>query len=284
MPKYIDLHIHTIASDGSYPPTQIIEMANKNKLSAIAITDHDTIAGLEEGEEAAKKCGLEFVRGCELSTRYNEHSIHIVGLFIPSNLQDFPEFTLALLDFQARRNRRNQLMVDKLNSYGITISITELTEIAGGQIIARPHFARLLVSKKIVSSEQEAFEKFLKKDKIAYVPRESITANQAVSLFAKIGAVPVLAHPMLSPMEKSTLEAMIIDLKNDGLKAIEVYHSSHSKYDEKIILELVKKHDLLISGGSDFHGMLKPTVKLGTGKGGLRIPYECYEKLKNCAR
>ncbi len=281
MKNCVDLHTHSTASDGSLTPRELVKLACNSKLSAIALTDHDTVDGLDEAEQAAKEFGIEFIRGCELSSKYNSYCVHIVGLFLPENLENYPHFMTALAEFQKNRDNRNCGMVEKLNALGIKISLEELQSKAGGDIIGRPHFAQLLCEKKIVHSEAEAFDKYLAKDKLAYVPRKSVTAHKAVSLLKSIDALSVLAHPKLIKCSHKELDTLVSELKELGLSAIEVYHSSHSQKDERELVGLAKKYDLQISGGSDFHGNPKPKIQLGKGKGGLRIPYFVLEKLKS---
>ncbi len=292
MKKLIDLHTHTTASDGSYSPEEVVKMAKKAGLLSIAITDHDTIDGLDAGEMAAKKYQIEFIRGCEINTRYsypnssqensddNSHVVHILGLFIPHDLENYPNFTNALADFQTKRELRNMAMIEKLNQLGINITYSDLKKLAGGEIIARPHFAQYLTNQKLVNSTGEAFEKYLKKGRPAYVQRESIYTHEAIELLNSIGAITVLAHPKLISVPNEKLEAIVSDLSNHGLVAIEAYHSSQNRADERYLIELAKKNNLLLSGGSDFHGKPKPNISIGKGKGDLNIPYFILENLK----
>jgi len=280
MQNIIDLHIHSTASDGSFTPTQIVERAARLGLSAIAITDHDTVDGLEEGEIAAKKHNIEFIRGCELSTRHGIYDIHILGLWIPKDLDNYPEFLAAIQKFQNKRKKRNHEIIEKLQNLGISISLKDVENLAGGRVIGRPHFAHFLKNAGIVHSAEEAFQKYLGRDQKAYVPREAITPHEAVQLLTKIGATIVLAHPALTPCSAEELSTLLGELSPLGLHAIEAYHSAHSHKDERFLVELAAKHKLLLSGGSDFHGKSKKGIELGKGKGGLRIPYFVLEKMK----
>lgn len=278
--ELIDLHIHTTASDGSFTPRNIIERAAKNKLRAIAITDHDTIEGLEEAQIAAKEYNIECVRGCELSTRLDTYDIHIVGLWIPQNPQKLINFHEALKIFQNRRTHRNVKIIQRLQNIGIDITMEDVQEISGGSIIGRPHFAMSLIQKKIVKTEKEAFNNYLGKDKKAYIPRDAVTPHEAIRILKEINASIVLAHPGLIKCSPHDLENIVHSLIPHGLTAIEAYHSSHNSKDERNAVALAKKCGLLLSGGSDFHGKSKPAVELGKGKGSLRVPYQVLENLK----
>ncbi len=280
MKNCVDLHTHSTASDGSLSPRELIRLAYNSKLSAIALTDHDTVDGLEEAEQAANEFGIEFIRGCELSSKYKNYCVHIVGLFLPTDLENYPRFMEALTSFQNNREYRNCKMLEKLNNLGIKGNMQDLQNIAGGNIVGRPHFARFLCDTKVVHSQAEAFEKYLAKDKLAYVPRKSVSAHEAVSLLRDTKTLSVLAHPKLINCGEQELDTLVKELKELGLNAIEAYHSSHSQKDERELVGLAKKYDLLLSGGSDFHGSPKPKIQLGRGKGGLRVPYFILEKLK----
>ncbi len=280
MNNLIDLHVHSTASDGSFTPTEIIQKASLLGMRAIAITDHDTVDGLEEGEIAAVQASIEFIRGCELSTRHGVYDVHIVGLWIPKDIDKYPEFVTSIQTFQANREKRNNSIIEKLQALGIEISIKEVENLAGGRVIGRPHFAQFLKNKGIVASEQEAFEEYLGRDKKAYVPRKAVTPHEAVQILAKTGATVVLAHPALIPCSLEELDELISELSPLGLNALEAYHSAHSFKDERVLVGLAAKHELLLSGGSDFHGKSKPGVALAKGKGSLRIPYFVLEKMK----
>lgn len=280
MKNIIDLHIHSTASDGSLTPTEIVHRASRLGISTIAITDHDTLDGLEEGELAAQKYGIEFIRGCEVSTRHGIYDVHVIGLWIPKDLENHSEFMDAIQSLQEKRGRRNNRIIEKLQGLGISITMEDVKKLAGGDVVGRPHFAQFLKNIGLVRSVKEAFDEYLARDKKAYEPRKAITPHDAVQLFAKIGATVVLAHPALMPCSIEELDGLLKELIPLGLNALEAYHSSHSHKDERFLVELAAKHNLLLSGGSDFHGKSKPQIELGRGKGGLRVPSFLLERMK----
>lgn len=269
----IDLHAHTTASDGDQSPTQLIELAKAVGLTAIAVTDHDTTDGVAEALEAGKRLGVEVIPGIELSaeienTAGQRGQCHILGLGIdPHN----PNLLKRLRDIQHKRTNRNTLMVDKLNSLeefksqNIHITLEEVEAAAGGDIIARPHFAKVLIAKGLVGSVQEAFNEYLGENAKGNVPKEKVTPEEAIRLIHDAGGVAILAHP--NNCKCSTREATedyILQLRDKGLDGIEARYNLHSTEDTARYLDLAARHGLLTSGGSDFHGpSVKPKVKLG---------------------
>lgn len=282
MTNLIDLHIHSTASDGSLTPSEVVLSAKKNGMQAIALTDHDTLSGLAEAEEKAAENGIEFIRGCELSAKFLDTDVHILGLFVPKEKHCLADLEKELEIFIERRNTRNKAIVRKLQELGIDITLEEVEKEAGGNVIARPHFANVLLQKKVIKTPQEAFTEYLGKGKKAYVPRESITPHHAVSLLAQAKAVPVLAHPRLINCKEEELTELIKELIPLGLKGIEVYHSAHSFEDERKYLEIAHNFGLCVSGGSDFHGRSKPDIEIGRGKGSLRVPACILDGIKKC--
>ncbi len=281
MADLIDLHIHSTASDGSCSPSELVRTAKKQGLKALALTDHDTLSGLEEAEENAKEVQIEFIRGCELSAKFLDTDVHILGLYIPKDKGLIRELSQELDIFIERRNARNKKIAEKLQEHGIDVTLNEVEREAGGNVIARPHFAAVLMQKGIVSSAKEAFDKYLGKGCIAYQPRESITPLHAVELLRNAKSVPVLAHPRLIKCSEAECRELIEELIPAGLKGIEAYHSAHSFEDEHKYLQLAQTYSLCVSGGSDFHGKSKPDIKIGTGKGSLRVPACILQGIKN---
>ncbi len=276
--KLCDLHTHTVASDGSDSPYELISLAKDIGLSAIAITDHDTTDGILEGKEAAREVGLEFIPGVELSVNYPYGNMHILGYFIDIEI---PRFKNVLKRVQQARANRNPRIIEKLNQLGFSITIEELEEISQGGQIGRPHFARLMVEKGIVRSVEEAFEYYLKKGAKAYAPKSILEPKEAIDVIKEAKGVPVLAHPFsLQIKEEKKLKDAIKVLKEQGLLGIECYYSEHDKTFTDLCLNIAKELDLIVTGGSDYHGKAKPKIKLGIGKGNLQIPYSCVEALK----
>lgn len=280
-PRLIDLHTHTTASDGSDTPAEVVRKAADLGLIAVAITDHDTVAGLDEGEEESKRHSIEFIRGCELSANCDYGSVHILGLWLPKEHAIYAEKFTAL---QTCRNTRNRKIIEKLQSLGINISYEEVIAVSGGEAIGRPHIANVLIQHGEVATSREAFDRYLARGKAAYVAREGLSPQDAVKLLASIGATVSIAHPMLISCTDAELNDIVADMRAVGLHAIEAYHSSHSESDVRHCVDLARRHGLVLSGGSDYHGTHKPYIALGRGRGGLRVAWHVLEALKEQRR
>lgn len=242
----VDLHVHTTASDGELSPQEVMRKAFKDGVEILSITDHDTLEGLEGFTPES----VIFIPGVEISARF-ERTLHILGYgFDPQN--DALRKTLS--DLQRKRSVRNEMMLDRARSIGFELSMEELQEIARNDVIGRPHFARLMMRKGYVSSYEEAFEKYLGKGKILYVEKEKLEPERAIELILKAGGIPVLAHPYQTGLEGEEFEGFIKRLKGYGLKGIEVFYPEHTGRMMEEYLELSRKYDLLVTGGSDFHG------------------------------
>ena len=242
----VDLHVHTTASDGKLSPQEVVGKAFRDGVEVLSITDHDTLEGMERFTPE----GVIFIPGVEISSRF-ERTLHILGYgFDPQN--DVLRKTLS--DLRRKRSVRNEMILDRARSIGFELSMEELQEIAGNDVIGRPHFARLMVRKGYVSSYEEAFEKYLGKGKILYVEKERLKPERAIELILKAGGIPVLAHPYQTGLEGEELEGFIKRLKGYGLKGIEVFYPEHTGRMMEEYLELSRKYDLLVTGGSDFHG------------------------------
>ncbi len=275
--KTADLHTHSTYSDGTLLPKELVELAAKKGLSALALTDHDTLDGTDEAMYWGGKYGVEVIRGVEISTDFDNNELHIVGLFIDNG----EELISALSGLKKSRADRNMLMVEKLNSIGVNISYDDVVASAGGSVITRAHIAREIVKKGYASSNNEAFERYIGKDKPAYVKRSLMDYNTTLSLISRSGGISVLAHPFTYKVSERRLEYIVSELKKCGLSAIEAYYSTHSASETEYIKKLAERKGLKISGGSDFHGKNKPGLELGTGYGELEIPYSLVEGLKS---
>ena len=272
----VDLHTHSTASDGSYSPEELVKLAKKVGLLAIALTDHDTVDGLTSAINTAKEIGINFVCGVEISVKFEgKGHFHLLGYFKSPQI---PELSKVLKRLKEARANRNKKMIEKLKELGVNISMEELKEIAKGEI-GRPHIAKVLVKKGVVKSFEEAFDKYLKKGAPAYVPKALLSPEEAISLVLKAKGVPVLAHPITLKLDYFSLKKYIKKLKDLGLKGIEAYYTEHSEEFTQEILKYAKEFDLIVTGGSDFHGENKPDIKLGVGLGNLKIPDECYYNL-----
>ncbi|MDF2951694.1 MAG: hypothetical protein K0S18_1277 [Anaerocolumna sp.] len=280
--RYIDLHVHSTASDGSYTPAEVVALAIKQDLAAFALTDHDTVDGILEAQEAVlamenthKK--IEVIPGTELSVDYKSRDIHILGLFIdPGNLL----FRQALETARVKRDERNIKMADNLNKAGIDITVEKMRETDGKSVLTRAHFAKFMVAHGYVKSTKDAFTRFLNSDSPYYVPREYLSPEEAIELIHSAGGLAILAHPLLYKYNLLQVEELVKYLSERNIDGLEAIYSSNTGFDEGRMRHLANKYNLLITGGSDFHGALKPDLKIGVGKGNLKIPYTIVESLK----
>ncbi len=276
--RYVDLHVHSTASDGTYTPEQLVKAAPKCGLSAFALTDHDTVKGIDRAITAAKNSVVEVIPGVEISTSYKDKEIHIVGLFIDHHNTDFIN---GLENEIERRDARNELMIKKFNEYGIPISMPELLTMFSDSVITRAHFATFLTKKGYVEDNNEAFHRYLGEGKPLYVPRERNTPQKAIELIKSAGGVAILAHPLLYHLTMGELRILCKELTEYGLVGIETMYSTYKGFDEQNVRAIAKEFKLLESGGSDFHGNTKPHIRLGSGMGNLRINYSYLEKLRS---
>ncbi len=286
----IDLHVHSSCSDGTFTPSELVEYALLHNITAFALTDHDTVSGLDEAiahaKELSGKCCeknpegalLEVVPGIEFSTEYEGRDIHIVGLF-PDYHQK--HFTDQLDAFVSSRTERNKKMCAPFGAHGIDISYEALLAEFPDAVITRAHYAKYLLEHGYVTSMTEAFDRYLGDHASCFVPREKVTPEQAISLILSVGGVPVLAHPTLYRMGKERLELLVSRLKEAGLIALEGIYSTYSPAETREMQALAKKYDLLISGGSDFHGSNKPGLSFGTGYGKLYLHEDILYRLRS---
>lgn len=286
----IDLHVHSACSDGTFTPKELVEYALSHNITAFSLTDHDTVAGLDEAISHAHFLSgnvchenpegklLEVIPGIEFSTEYEKRDIHIIGLFMDYRSELFQKNLCAFVDSREDRNRK---MCSLLAKHGISITYEELLKTFPNAIITRAHYARYLLDKGYVKSISEAFDRYVGDHASCFVPREKVTPFQAVTLIRATGGIPVLAHPTLYHMSKERLEGLILALKEVGLLAIEGIYSSYSISETRQMHTLATKCGLLISGGSDFHGENKPGLCFGTGYGKLYIHEDLLEKLRN---
>ncbi len=281
--RAIDLHTHTCKSDGSYTPTDLVDYAIEKNLAAVAITDHDSIEGLDEAvahAAALRERGLpsvEMIPGIEFSTKYEKQDVHIVGLYISYEREAFQSALGSFVDSRVSRNRK---MCENLQGAGIDITYEKLLAMYPDAVITRAHYASYLLEHGYVKSRQDAFARYLGDHTKYFVPREKVTPSQAVDLILKADGVPILAHPPLYHMGNDRLDTLVSSLKADGLMGIEVFYSTYSNQDVRDMQRLAAKYNLLVSGGSDFHGANKPGLDLGCGYGKLYIPEETLLKIK----
>jgi len=276
---YVDLHTHTTASDGTLSPKELVELAKRCGLSGIAITDHDTIDGLEEGLATGKRTGIEVMTGVEISAEPEKGTLHILGYGIDHKN---PKLNKVLGDLIKSRNNRNERIITKLKEQGIDINIGEVESVAGGEVIGRPHFAKIMINKGYARNTKEVFDVYLGRGGKCYLDKERLTLQKSVELIKESGGVPVLAHPStLGIKDESELRKALKKMRDIGIEGIEAYYSEHSTKQTSFLLAAAEDMGMLITGGSDFHGENKPNTALGTGKKGLKIPYKCFQDLKN---
>jgi len=280
-PGLIDLHVHTTASDGTLTPAELVARAQEKGLQAVAVTDHDTVEGLTEALAEAAKREFEVVPGVEISVDYRGGEMHILGYYIdPCS----GPLLAGLEQLQEYRRERNPKVIRKLREVGLHITLEEVAEAAGGNVIGRPHFAAVLVRKGYAANTQEAFEKYLGAGQPAYVKKEKLTPEEGIELIVRAGGLPVLAHPKyIRDHNPDRLSALLDKLKGAGLRGVEVYYTAHTPEETDLYLGLTRKHALLVTGGSDFHGANKPEIELGAGTGNLQIPYELLAELRKAA-
>jgi len=259
-------------------PSEIVRYAKAKGLQAIAITDHDTIEGCEEGLSEGERIGFEVIPGIEISAEHSPGSMHILGFFLDIH---HPFLNERLEFLQKARAERNPKMVEKLNGLGIDITFEEVLRASGGGQVGRPHFANVLLEKKYVRSFQEAFDRFLKKGAPAYVDKFRFTSKEALHFINEAKGVAVLAHPNTLGMNGySELEKLILQLIGEGLKGIEVYYPEHSATDTAQYKTLAERYGLLSTGGTDYHGMEKNQLDIGVGRGEMKLPYSIVENIK----
>jgi hypothetical protein len=277
----IDLHTHSNASDGILTPSELVELAARIELRALALTDHDTMAGVREARIAAAACGLTFIPGIEISSQFERGALHIVGLYLDPENVTLSENLARLVEL---RDERNALIADKLCEIGMPIRMQEVETLAGGGVIGRPHFAELMVRKGYVKRFKNAFKKYLERGRPAYTPRQKLSPERTIEVILEAGGVPILAHPDQTRRKGDALEQLIGDLTDMGLKGLEAYCSNYSIGHIHRYIRLAKKYGLLVSGGSDFHGAIKSGILLGKGSGSLRVPDDLIGPIADQAR
>jgi predicted metal-dependent phosphoesterase TrpH len=250
--------------------------ARRVGIDVLAITDHDTFAGYDAALPFARELGINLLCGIELSTKLNGRSVHLLGYFIShQELAEIREWTLQMQETRRERNRR---LITRLRGLGLDITLEEV-QARGRGLIARPHFAQVMVEKGYVTTIQDAFDQYLDESAISYVPRQEPTFAEGVAMIRNAGGIASLAHPI---RVLGDLSCLVPQMCSDGLNALEVYHSDHNPVHTATYLALAKQHNLLITGGSDFHGAVKPGVSLGTGRDrNLSIPADLFVNLKS---
>ena len=276
--KTIDLHVHTTASDGTASPAEAVELAKAAGLSAIAITDHDTVSGYAEAAEAGKALGVEVIPGIEISTKYGR-AVHILGYYIdPDSDKLAPVLEWVVRD----RDERNRKMAGLMAADGLPVSYEEMHR-RFGAVIGRPHFAEVLVELGLAKDVRDAFDRYVEKGQKYYLPRNFLSIERSVEIIREAGGIPVLAHPFQYKLDDAGLRELIEHCMESGLKGIECRYSGYSTEQSKYLGRLAEEYGLIKTGGSDFHGENKKHISIGTGTGALEVPYQYLEKLREAA-
>lgn len=274
---FVDLHVHSNASDGTFSPSQVVELAKNAGLDAFALTDHDTTAGVPEALEKGRDLNIEVIPGIEVSSSFDGTEIHILGLFVNS---DDPVLAAMLEKMRISRDRRNEKMLENLAADGISFTKEELCGDNPDTIITRAHIAHALVAKSICSGMDQAFKKYLQYGGRYCPQKEHLSPEEVVKTLISNGAFVALAHPFQYKFGDKKTEELIAHMADLGMKGLEVYHSSNNKLESMKLQEMAVRHHLLPTGGSDFHGGNKPDISIGTGRGGLRVSFLLLEDIK----
>ena len=278
----IDLHIHSTASDGTLTPAEILSLAKELNLGAIAITDHDTLDGSKDALSFGIPPSVKFLTGVEISAEPPPSfscagSFHILGYAVDI---DHPALSHKLSMLRDSRKNRNPQILKLLSRFGIEIEFDEVRKLAGNSQLGRPHIAQLMVDKGYVRSIDSAFDEYLGNGKPAYVDRFRFECEETIKAILNAGGIPVLAHPrLLGIKENDVIEDLIAVLTDMGLRGIEAYYPEHTKNLIAYYSRLARHFNLLITGGTDFHGAIKPDIQMGVGNGDFFVPFELYEKL-----
>jgi len=273
----IDLHTHSIYSDGSLTPEELVAAAVVARLEAVALTDHDTTEGLPRFLAAAARHGVRGISGVEISAEHHPGAMHILGyLFDPAHAG----LQAQLAQLRAGRNERNRQIMDKLRALGLELTWDEVHALAGGEVVGRPHFARALIARGHVPDKAAAFATLLARGQPAYAERFRFSPVDSIQMIRSAGGVAVLAHPCSLKLGQKPLRALLLELRAAGLGGVEVYHSEHNPYQTRLYHRLATDLGLACTGGSDFHGTLMPDIKLGFGFGRLRVPADLLPKLE----
>jgi predicted metal-dependent phosphoesterase TrpH len=273
----IDLHTHSSASDGSLSPAELIDAAVSKGLSAIALTDHDTIDGIEDAAAAAKEKNITFVPGVELGIKWEPGEFHLLGLGITHPSDSFKE---ALNELCILRENRNREILDKMIELGIDVQYEDIQALSKGKIIGRPHFAMFLVNRKIVKTREQAFDKYLGKNRPFFVPKQGLDLEKSIQIIKESGGIPILAHPMSLYVSWGKLPDLLKSFQEKGIEGIEAWHPAIKVSACKRLEMLGRSLGLHITAGSDFHGELRLDRKLGITAGKTKIDESFLEELQ----
>lgn len=276
MEKLIDLHTHSLKSDGSMTPAEVVREAKRAGLAAIALSDHDTVDGIREAVAEGKKIGVEVIPAIEFSVQ-SKTETHILGYFIDIENPDLLKTLKEVVDL---RIERNYVTCQRLNELGFDITIEEVRALAPNNFVGRAHFARVLMDKGYTKSVKEGFDLYMTSGKYAYCEKQRLTARDAVELIGKCGGISFLAHPHLTKLGDDELREFLKELKGFGLSGLEGYYTDYTPEMQEKYQAMAKESGLIISGGTDFHAAMKPHISIGTGLGNMKIPYSVLEAMK----
>ncbi len=274
----IDLHTHSTCSDGSDPPERIPELAAAAGCAAVALTDHDTLAGIGRARARAAQLGVELVAGCEVSCRYRGTSAHVLVYFVEEGDGALQSELAALRDDRVARNRS---LADRLAELGVPITYEEIVaEAAGEESVGRPHVAKLLVRQGLAESIPDAFDRWLGEGRPAYVPKSRVPPADIAAAAAASGGVAVLAHPFTLGLDFDGLDAVAAELADAGFAGMEAYYGRYTPEERAGLVAVARRHGLVATGGSDYHGTVKTDLWVGKGEGDLAVPDEVLAELR----
>lgn len=273
----IDLHMHSIFSDGTFTPEELIAHGKKIGLKAMALTDHDTTGGVPRFLAAAAAEGMKAITGVEVSADPPSGTMHVLGYCVDVTDADFNRH---LEWIRAGREERNTEILQKLNQLGMRITMEEVAAKAGGDIVARPHFSQVMIEKGYVKDKKEAFDRYLARGKPAYCERRRLGPEETIELIRRAKGVPTIAHPFSLKLSNVELRALLKTLADYGLLGLECYYTEHSGDMVKTYVKMAEEFGLIATGGSDFHGAVSPNTRMGTGFGNLSVPDDVVDRIE----
>ena len=272
----IDFHMHSTFSDGSCTPEELVEKGAGLGLTAMALTDHDGMMGIDRFLAACRNRGMRGIPGVEISVDFSGGTLHMLGFFKDHTNAKMDE---ALSRLRKGREERNILILERLNTLGLTMAWADVAKWAKEDVVGRPHFAQAMIEKGYVKSKEDAFERYLAKGKPAYMDRLRFGDVESIAMIREAGGVPVLAHPFTLNLGRRRLRVFLSELAEKGLQGIEAYYSEHDRDQQRFCLSVARDLGLLVTGGSDFHGAANPAIRMGAGGGTLNVPDDLVEPL-----
>lgn len=272
----IDLHMHSYFSDGTMAPEELISLGVDAGLEAMALTDHDNVAGVPRYLEAAKKAGMRAIAGVEVSADIEKGALHVLGYGVRHEDRELQRQLTWILE---GREERNMQILHKLNRAGMTITLDEVKAFAGSEVVGRPHFAMALIRRGYARNKRDAFSRYLARGRLAHAERRRFSAEDTMQLIRNAGGVPSIAHPFSLELKDDELFDLCAYLKDYGLMGLECYYPEHTPTMQREYLSIAEELELIPTGGSDFHGAATPDLKLGRGFGRMRVPFETFDRI-----